>query len=304
VSEVPPARLHAYEPIVATPGRPIVVGHRGSSGNLPENTLASFELAVDQGALIVEIDVHLSADGELVVMHDDTLERTTDVAERFPDRAPWNVHEFTLDEIRTLSAGDDAQGRPQQVPTLAEVIDFVRHHDIGLLIETKTLYTGDRLEPAIAELVATYEDAASWVEGRLMVGSFHWDSLLRAREVLAGVNLALIVGWLAVEDDVIVQSGPIEGGPASPGTPLEAVRARLAGEGVGYLGSVVLGMNGEIVNDFGADAVDWFRAGGVEINFFTDEPDVMRGYIERGVSSILTNHPERLVAVLAEYDEL
>jgi glycerophosphoryl diester phosphodiesterase len=299
VTEVPPARLPSYEPIVASPGRPIVVAHRGASGTLPENTMAAYELAIAQGAQIIEIDVHLTADDELVVIHDDTLERTTDAADRLPDRGPWNVHEHTLEEIRSLSAGTDLDGRRQQVPTLAEVVDLVRHHDVGLLIETKTLYTGDRLEPAIAQLVGSYDDGSAWTQARLMVGSFHWDSLLRARDELPGVNLALIVGWLAVGEGVITQSGPIGDGITAPGTPLVELRDRLADEEIGYLGTMVLGMDGEVVNRFGADDVEWFRGGGIEINFITDEPEVMLSYAERGVSSVLTNHPDRLVEVLA-----
>jgi glycerophosphoryl diester phosphodiesterase len=294
------AQAQDYEPIVPTPGHPIVVAHRGSSGTLPENTMAAFELAIAQGAQIIEIDVHLTADDELVVIHDDTLERTTDAAERLAGGAPWNVHEHTLDEIRSLSAGPGADGRPQQVPTLAEVIDLVRRHDVGLLIETKTLYTGDRLERAIGRLLGRYDDASAWMRGRLMIGSFDWDSLLRARAELPGVNLALIVGWLAARDGIITHSGPIEGGVTAPGTPLVQLRDRLSGEGIGYLGTMVLGMEGEIANQFDAETVDWFRAGGVEINFITDEPEVMRSYVDRGVSSILTNHPARLVDVLAQ----
>ncbi|MCC5951438.1 MAG: hypothetical protein JJU45_05015 [Acidimicrobiia bacterium] len=287
-----------YERIAITPGRPIVVAHRGASGTLAENTLAAYELAIAQGAQIIEIDVHLTADDELVVIHDDTLERTTDAAVRLPDGAPWNVHEHTLADIRSLSAGVAPDGIPQRVPTLAEVIDLVRHHDVGLLIETKTLYSGDRLEAAIAELVRRYDDAEDWIAGRLMVGSFDWTSLLRARDELPGVHLALIVGWLAVDDGVITACGPVESDVTAVGTTLEALRDRLAAEGVGYLGTMVLGTNGQIANDFGSSDIDWFRQGGVEVNFITDDPEVMRTYIDAGVSSILTNHPDRLVAVI------
>lgn len=289
-----------YERFAITPGRPIVVAHRGASGTLAENTLAAYELAIAQGAQIIEIDVHLTADDELVVIHDDTLDRTTDAAERLPGSAPWHVHETTLADIRSLTAGVAPDGTPQQVPTLAEVIDLVRHHDVGLLIETKTLYTGDRLEAAIARLVRTYDDADDWIAGRLMIGSFDWSSLLRARDALPGVHLALIVGWLAVgEDRVITASGPVEDDVTAVGTPLEAVRDHLAAEGVGYLGTMVLGMGGQIANDFGAADVEWFRQGGVEINFITDDPEVMGTYIDAGVSSVLTNHPDRLTALLA-----
>jgi len=289
-----------YDPIIAAPGRPIVVAHRGASGSLPENTIAAFELAVAQGARILEIDVHLTADDQLVVIHDDTLPRTTDAVERLPDRSPWNVHEHSLDEVRSLSAGTDAHGTAQQVPTLAEVVELCRHHDVGLLIETKTNFTGDRLERAIADLVLSHDDGAAWVADRLMVGSFDWSSLLRTRDVLPDVNLALIVGWLAVEEGIIVASGPIAEGVAAPGTPLVAMRDSLTAEGIGFLGTMVLGMQGAVENLFTAEDVTWFREGGVEINFITDEPDVMRSYVARGVSSILTNHPDRLASVLAD----
>jgi hypothetical protein len=114
------------------------------------------------------------------------------------------------------------------------------------------------------------------------------------------VNLALIVGWLAVDDGTIVDSGPVPEGRTAPGTALADLRDHLAAEGIGYLGMMVLGMHGAVVDDFGAAEVDWFREAGVEINFITDEPDVMRSYIDRGVSSILTNHPERLTALLGD----
>lgn len=89
---------------------PLVIAHRGASGYLPEHTLEAKVLAVAQGADYVEQDVVMTADDALIVFHDLTLERMTDVASRFPGRARADAHyyviDFTLDELRTLQVGE------------------------------------------------------------------------------------------------------------------------------------------------------------------------------------------------------
>ena len=82
-----------------------IVGHRGASGVAPENTLASIRLALKQGADVIENDIMRTSDDQLVIMHDISLARTTDVEQVFPDRSPWNVSMFTLAEIKRLDAG-------------------------------------------------------------------------------------------------------------------------------------------------------------------------------------------------------
>jgi len=81
------------------------IAHRGARAFAPENTLEAIRKAADLGADAVEIDVQLSADGEPVVFHDDTLERCTDAATVFSSRAPWSTAGFTLAELRQLDAG-------------------------------------------------------------------------------------------------------------------------------------------------------------------------------------------------------
>ncbi len=92
------------------PARPIVIAHRGASGYLPEHSLVAKALAVGMGADFLEQDVVATRDGELLVLHDHTLEDTTDVRTRYPGRARADGHfyciDFTLDEIRTLTAGE------------------------------------------------------------------------------------------------------------------------------------------------------------------------------------------------------
>ena len=90
-----------------------VMGHRGARHEAPENTLPSIARALEAGAEAIEVDVQPTRDGALVVIHDETLERTTDGAGR--------VDAHTLAELRALDAGDGAQ-----VPTLAEVLELCR----------------------------------------------------------------------------------------------------------------------------------------------------------------------------------
>ena len=123
----------------------ILVAHRGASAYAPEHTLAAYQLALDQGADYVEQDLQITRDGQLVCLHDETLERTTDVETVFPDRFQeegsrrrWYVADFTLEEIQRLDAGSwfRAEFAGTRVPTWQEAIDLVRGH-AGLYPETK-----------------------------------------------------------------------------------------------------------------------------------------------------------------------
>ncbi|MGZ5366562.1 glycerophosphodiester phosphodiesterase family protein [Aeromicrobium sp.] len=102
-----------------------VVAHRGSSGVAPENTLAAIRQAHRQHADVVENDIQRTSDGELVIMHDTNLVRTTDVEKVFPERAPWNVRDFTLVEIKRLDVGSwfDPAFAGERVPTLREWVN-------------------------------------------------------------------------------------------------------------------------------------------------------------------------------------
>lgn len=115
----------------------VCVAHRGASAYAPEHTIAAYRLALEMRADFVEQDLQLSSDGVLVCLHDTTLNRTTNVAEVFPDRATvkpgsdkktWLVVDFTLAELKTLDAGSwfDARFAGERIPTFAEAIDLVR----------------------------------------------------------------------------------------------------------------------------------------------------------------------------------
>jgi glycerophosphoryl diester phosphodiesterase len=122
---------------------PIVIGHRGASGYLPEHTLAAYELAIDMGADYIEPDLVSTKDGVLIARHENEISATTDVANRpeFANRKTtkvvdgvsitgWFTEDFTLAEIKTLRAKQNFPFRDQsfnglyEVPTLQEIIDL------------------------------------------------------------------------------------------------------------------------------------------------------------------------------------
>jgi glycerophosphoryl diester phosphodiesterase len=130
--------------------RKISIAHRGASGSAPEHTAAAYHLAIEQHADFVEQDLGVTRDNQLICIHDDTLERTTNVAEVYPDRASndglprtsarhWLVNDFTLAEIRRLDAGN--WFRPEfagaRILTFQEAVDLVRGK-AGLYPELKS----------------------------------------------------------------------------------------------------------------------------------------------------------------------
>ncbi|WP_424534183.1 glycerophosphodiester phosphodiesterase family protein [Sphaerisporangium viridialbum] len=141
----------------------------GASAQAPENTIAAFKLAEQQHADMSELDIRETKDHQLVVMHDKTLTRTTNVARVFPDRAPWRVGDLTLAEIQKLDAGSWFARRysGERVPTLAETLRAMDGSRIGLLLEIKS----PRLSPGIEARVAReLRQNPSWLRpGRLVV---------------------------------------------------------------------------------------------------------------------------------------
>lgn len=129
---------------------PAVIAHRGASFDAPESTAASYKLARDLGADYLEMDLQRSKDGVLFALHDNNLQRTTDVATRFPERKDSPATEFTIAELKTLDAGSwfntayPDRARPSyaglKILTLDEIIDIAQGnplHKPGLYIETK-----------------------------------------------------------------------------------------------------------------------------------------------------------------------
>lgn len=235
-----------------------------------------------------ELDVAASSDGELVVMHDDSLARTTDAAARFPGREPWTVYDFSLAELRSLDAGSwygqaDPFGQARsgrvgasaiasfeglRIPTLAEALDLTRALGFSVNVEIKDA-TGRACDGWIVER-AVDAIRERGMAGATLVSSFNHDYLRRAKAAEPGLAVGALVD---------------EAPPDTAG----ALRD---------LGAYSLNPGLELLS---RAAVEEARAAGFEVFVWTvNEKDDMRRVIEWGASGIFTDFPDRLVEVLAE----
>ncbi|MFF7354666.1 glycerophosphodiester phosphodiesterase [Streptomyces filipinensis] len=175
-------------------GAPTVIAHRGASAYAPENTLASIDKAAQLGFSWVENDVQRTKDGELVVIHDDSLQRTTDAEQVFPDRAPWKVKDFTAAEIARLDAGSwySPAYAGTRVPTLKDYMCRVEHNHEKLLLEIKN----PELYPGIEQQTVKLLGNEGWLDpkhlGRLIVQSFSADSIRAVHELRPAITTAYL----------------------------------------------------------------------------------------------------------------
>lgn len=183
------------QPLLATDRR-LVIAHRGASGEAPENTVEAMALALEQGADALEFDVRLSADGVPVVIHDPTLDRTTD--------RRGEVRRMTLAELQAADAGYHStfdggrsyrwRGRNVRIPTLADVLE--RFPETPLLVELKVVEAAEPVRSAIV---------ANGAAGRVLFGSFRPEALrllcdppffaCAARGRIAGLRLRTALGF-------------------------------------------------------------------------------------------------------------
>jgi glycerophosphoryl diester phosphodiesterase len=160
------------------------IAHRGASGTFPENTVSAFRAAIDAGADMCELDVQLSRDGAVVVIHDETVERTTD--------GKGEVAELTLEELKRLDAGAKFKGgsfKDARIPTLEEVF-AVTSGKCGLNIELKA----GGLEHRVAQIM----QARNALDDS-MVSSFEWDSLKKIQQLHFNIRIALLADEKPVE---------------------------------------------------------------------------------------------------------
>jgi len=244
--------------------RPLVIAHRGYSAVAPENTLPAFERALAAGADLIELDYHLSQDGHLVVLHDATLDRTTDATNR------WGGHNLrvadrTLAELRSLQAG--AWFRPAypgvQIPTLAEALGTIQRGGVTL-IERKA---GDA-----AACVRLLRDKD--LVNRVVVQAFDWDYLREFHRLEA--------------DQVLGALGP----PGSrDGRKLTDAEKQLS---IGWLDEIrALGARIAVWNrQVDAAAVEAAHARGLKVWVYTiNEPDVAAHLLSARVDGIITDNP-------------
>ena len=162
-----------------------IVAHRGASAYEPENTLRAFERAIELGADMCELDLHVSKDGALVVIHDSSVDETTN--------GHGLVHDLELAELKQLDAG-----KGERIPTLQEVIDLVRGRN-GLYIELKAPETP---RPTVT-LLRTNQFTSP---DQVIVGSFQADLVRETKQLAPELSVALLVGPVYPADELIAMA--------------------------------------------------------------------------------------------------
>ena len=168
---------------------PIVIAHKGASAYAPENTIAAFKLAIQQGADAIELDAKLSLDGTVVVIHDQTLERTTD--------GTGNVRDYSVANLKEFDAGIffDEMFRGERIPTLNEVFETIGDKVVINVELTNYATPLDDLPYKVADLIKTHK-----LEQRIICSSFNPVALFRTKKVIPDLPIGLLAfpgrkGW-------------------------------------------------------------------------------------------------------------
>ncbi len=261
------------------------IGHRGASGYAPEHTILAYDLALEQGADYIEQDLQLTKDGVLVVMHDDTLDRTATAPEGVPERfCSGPVIKRTLEQIKQCDVGSwfneayPEYANPDyvglQIPTLEEV--FQRYGTgVNYYIETKNPEAAPGMEEELLRLMEQYnliEPAAeNW---QVLIQSFSSDSLMKIHALEP--SLPLIQLYSSTETSQTIQSQ------------LDLVRTYAVGIGPSK-------------SDVDAALVEAAHARCLDVHPYTvNETAEMEALIGLGVDGMFTNFPDRLDSLLGK----
>jgi glycerophosphoryl diester phosphodiesterase len=270
-------RLRRERQGIAGPGWPVNLAHRGASARAPENTLEAFRLAVESGAGGLELDVHLTRDGHVVVIHDSTLDRTTD--------RTGAVAEMTLDELREPDAGHrfspDGDALPYRslglrIPTLAEVLR--EFPGVAVNIDMKADSPG--IEAAV---LGVLREACA--EGRALVVSSRRSAVRRFRRISEGristgasrweTGVFFLLSNLRLERLLRPAYDALQVPPSHRGIPLLTRRF-----------------------------VEASHVAGVRVDAWTiNRDDEMRRLLDLGVDVIMTDRPETLAEVLGQKEQ-
>jgi len=259
------------------------IGHRGASRLAPENTLAGARKALQVGADMWELDVAVTADGVLVLAHDDSLLRTSSAREVFPEREPWLLKDFTLAELRRLDFGSwfNATAPPsadphspaavadyaaEPIPTLREALLFTREHSWQVDVELKDLKGAPGERHVVEDTVALIQELD--MVGRVLLTSFQTRFLQPARQLDPNLSLGVLVFSPDPDPVGLVHRLQVQAylPPASATAPSQVAELRAAG----------------------LDVYPWT----------VNDETAMRDYIHAGARGILTDVPHQLRSIL------
>lgn len=154
--------------------KPLVIGHRGAMGHETENTITSIQKALDLGVDMIEIDVFKIKSGEIVVFHDDTLERLTN--------GKGKIEEYTFTELRKLVVTGN-----HKIPLLTDVLDVI-DAQVPLNIELKGANTAKEVNTIVLEYVKDKD----WALSDFIISSFNWDELRIMRDTNSNISIAVL----------------------------------------------------------------------------------------------------------------
>lgn len=236
-----------------------IIAHRGFSGQYPENTMLAFQKAVEAGCDGIELDVHLSKDGEVVIIHDEHIGRVSGGRRGM-------VKDLTAEELRRIdvSSGCSAKYGFNPIPTLREYFEFVKNHDVFTNIELKNslvLYEG--LEEKTIALIKEFG-----LLDRVLFSSFNHRSMVKAKKLSPQTRCAFLVGCHMCDGGAYTKA-----------------------HGVDYLNPLYTGLD--------AEAIEEVHASGIGLQAWTvNEEEDMRFLAEHEIFGIITNYPDRLAGVL------
>lgn len=271
-----PAVLAATDTQSTLDGPVLNIGHRGASAYAPEHTFAAYDLALEQGADYIEIDLQMTADGVLVALHDKTLNRTADAPDGVPERyCRGLVSKKTLDQIKMCDAGSwfSPEYAGEQIPTLEEI--FQRYGtSVNYYIETKNPKAAPGMEEELLRLMGEYgliEPAAeNW---QVLIQSFSAESLMKIHELEPSLPLIQLY-WAGTSKSIQRD--------------LDAVSAYAVGIG-------------SYKKDVDTALVEAAHEHCLAVHPYTvNTVEEMQDLIALGVDGIFTNNPDLLDAVLGD----
>ncbi|MCP1315760.1 MULTISPECIES: glycerophosphodiester phosphodiesterase [unclassified Halomonas] len=266
-----------------------VIAHRGASGHAPESSMAALELAHGWGVDYLELDIQMTADGELVAFHDDTLERTSN--------GEGHINDHTLAELKALDAGSwfneenpelaDEAFEGAQILTLEEVFDRFGQ-DARYYLETKS----PELNPGVEEGLVRRLEAFDMIEtGRVLIQSFDQESLLKIHELNADIPLIQLV-WYSPDAENDGRLTEWTGVTPSPDEITDADFQAVADYAVG-LGTNYLFDDEPVI---GEAFVQQAQDNGLAVHVYTvNDIDEMQHLIGWGVNGLFTDYADRLI---------
>ena len=206
-----------------------VIAHAGARSLAPENTLAAARKALEVGADMWELDVGVTADGCLFLFHDDSLARTTNARQVYPDRASWTFTTFTLSDLEArdfgtwfvetdpfgqIAAGavtpqDQASYRGEPLPTLRRALEFTRDNNWRVNVEIKALPAPMADFPVVESVVSLIDELD--MASQVCISSFVLDYLWQVRRLNPAIAIAAVVGWTETEPLHMPLDLPLDG---------------------------------------------------------------------------------------------